>query len=60
MQIQSAADSEEVNVIITSLQKMSTAAVQETLREEVLWPFCPEALQCSNDTGRESLKYDVG
>ena len=34
--IQSAADSDEVNVVITSLQKMSIAAVDETSSEEVL------------------------
>ena len=52
MKIQSVAESREVNAISGSLQKMSTAAVDERSSMEFLppqpRPFCPEALQCYN------------
>ena len=38
---------------------MSTAAVNEMSSEESSSrprPFCPEALQCNNDTDRENLE----
>ena len=51
---------QRVNVVRSSLQKMSTAAVDETLSVKVLSPrprlFRPEAPQCNNYMGRESLK----
>ena len=60
VKIQSAADSDEVNVVRSNLQKMSTTAVDETSSEKVLSPqsrpFRPEDPQCSNHTSRESLK----
>ena len=60
VKIQSAADSDEVNVVRSNLQKMSTAAVDETSSENVMSPrprpFRPEAPHCINYTGRESLK----
>ena len=50
----------EVNVIRSNLQKMSTAAIDETSSEKVIspqWrPFRLEAPYCRNYTGRESLK----
>ena len=52
VKIQSAADSDEVNVVRSNLQKMSTAEVDETSSEKVISPrprpFRPEAPHCSN------------
>ena len=52
LKIQSAADSDEENVVRSNLQKMSTAAVDEMSSEKVIStrprPFRPEAPHCNN------------